>query len=175
MGDHNNLIQYKFEIMDKQSFLDQAKKVDIIFSDPVNYEYTYFKMPDSNNAAFVVLRIKVSEGKQSVDMKIRDDDTNAWRHFETNIDNPQEMQSILENIGCKPIVTFHKNRMSYVKYKYRMDVDESPEAGCFLEFKFHLEDKEEMMKLLNNLGFKEEDKDGRSVVEIYLEKNNIKI
>ncbi|MCK5084538.1 MAG: CYTH domain-containing protein [Candidatus Pacebacteria bacterium] len=162
-------IQYKFQV-ERDLILDIAKSKNIEFSSAVKHAYTYFETPSKNERSFVVLRIKVSEGKQKMDMKIRDNDTGEWQHFEFDIGSAEQAQFILEQIGCKPIFTFHKNRQTWVGDFIRLDLDSTKELGTFLEVKFNSDDQTKAERFLQDLGVDPSKHDKRSVIEIYLEK-----
>lgn len=44
MGEYAGLIQNKYKIENLKSFIQKAKDLDIEFTNPVSYEYTYFKV-----------------------------------------------------------------------------------------------------------------------------------
>ncbi len=170
MGEYAGLVQNKYKILDVKSFIKKAEQLELLFSDPVPYEYTYFKVDeDGKKKAFRVLRIKLSDKKKSVDMKIRNDKTGEHSHLESGIDNPEEMKKIFLSLGYEPIVTFHKTRRTYKQGKMRMDIDDIKEIGAYLEVKFPAVDEKSILKLLSELGLTQEDIDRRSIVEIYLE------
>lgn len=163
------LVQYKFAIKDKDSFEKLAKSKNIKFSNETTHAYTYFEVP-SEKDSFTVLRIKETDKKKSTDMKIRNNKTGEWQHFETKIENPEQLKNIFKNIGCKPIVTFHKSRKTHIGEFIRLDLDTTKELGTFLEVKFSLNKKEEVEKFLTKLGVDISKSDKRSVIEIYLSK-----
>lgn len=162
-------IQYKFKV-ERDIILDIAKLKNIKFSLATKHAYTYFEIPNKNGSSFTVLRIKVSSGKQKIDMKIRDNNSAKWQHFESDISDKEKMQSILEHIGCKPIFTFHKNRQTWIGDFVRLDLDTTKELGTFLEVKFDLGDQLKVEKFLQELNIDPSKHDKRSVIEIYLEK-----
>lgn len=161
-------VQYKFVVDD--SFKDIAKTRSVEFSPAVKHAYTYFEAPSVDDRSFVVLRIKKSEGAQKIDMKIRNNDTSEWQHFESDIGNSEQMQAILEHLNCKPIFTFNKERQTWESELVRFDLDTTKELGTFLEVKFDLENRAEAEEFLQSLGIDPSTQDKRSVIEIYLEK-----
>lgn len=76
-------VQYKFQVQD--SFKDFAKTKGVEFSPAVEHAYTYFEVSSDDDRSFVVLRIKKSEGIQKLDMKIRNNETGEWDHFESEV------------------------------------------------------------------------------------------
>lgn len=102
-------------------------------------------------------------------MKVRNDETGEYSHFESGIDNPREMKEIFLSLGYDPIVTFHKTRRTYKKDKFRIDIDNIKELGVFLKAKFSIDKEESTLELLSKLGLKKEDIDRRSILEIFLE------
>ncbi len=162
-------IQYKFKV-EKTTFLKNIKIQAIKFTPNIEHVYTYFEIPVKDNNFFVVLRIKVSNGQEKLDMKIRDNKTGVWEKFESTIGSAGQIRLILENAGCKPIFTFHKNRQSWIGDFVRLDLDTTKELGTFLEVKFDLDKKEKAEQLLKELDIDQTKNDRRSVIEIYMEK-----
>ncbi|MCK5475759.1 MAG: CYTH domain-containing protein [Candidatus Pacebacteria bacterium] len=162
-------IQYKFKV-EKDKTLNIAKLKNIKFGLTVKHIYTYFEIPNKDSSSFTVLRIKTSGGKEKIDMKIRDNNSAKWQHFESDISDRKQMQSILEHINCKVIFTFHKNRQTWIGDFIRLDLDTTKELGTFLEVKFDLKDRSKVERFLQELDIDPEKHDKRSVIEIYLEK-----
>lgn len=163
-------IQYKFQV-DRDTILDATKSKGVKFSSPSNHSYTYFNVPVSKGNSFATLRIKVSEDKRKIDMKVRNNQTNERNHFEIDIDNIEQAQSILEHIGCTPIFTFHKKRQTWIADFVRLDLDTTEELGTFLEVKFEPINKVKAENFLREIGIDPSTYDKRSVIEIYLERN----
>lgn len=170
MGEYDGMIQYKYRLQDKNAFLLECQKASLKFSEPKFSSYIYYKLP-ADSGRYTVLRFKTTLEKQSVDMKIRNDETGEWEHFESAVENGAEMQKILENIGCQPTVTFNKHRYTYKQEDFRFDLDDNDKLGPLLEVKFKPEKKDLVLDLLAKLGLQENDKDMRSILEIYLEEN----
>ena len=170
MGEHNGLIQYKYRLKDKDSFLSKSVEEGVAFSNPKPSSYTYFKLP-IDSKSFTVLRSKITDNKKSIDLKVRDDETGEWEHYESGVDNPDEMQKIMETIGCEPIVTFNKQRYTYKQDDFRLDLDDNDKLGLLLEVKFKAEKKDFVLELLKKFGLEESDRDLRSILEIYSEEN----
>ncbi|MFA6511866.1 MAG: hypothetical protein WCV86_01930 [Patescibacteria group bacterium] len=162
-------IQYKFPIEDVVVLEQRLQDKGITLTDPVAHEYTYYELPKAGGA-FTVLRLKVSQGKAAVDMKIRNDANGEWQHFECAVDDAVQVDAILTNIGCKKIVTFHKTRRTNIGDVLRLDLDSTPEAGTFLEVKFSAEKQHEAEEQLRAVGIDPGTHDKRSVLEIYMMK-----
>lgn len=163
-----NNFQYKFRIKNKNKFLKKARSLDIKFTSPQKHIYTYFKIPNKSVSSFATLRIKESEDKKALDMKIRNDKTNKWQHFESAINDPEQVKMILEMLGCNRVFTFHKVRSTYITDFVRLDLDTTKELGTFLEVKFPLKYKKRAERLLTILGLDVTMHDKRSIIEIYL-------
>lgn len=170
MGEHSGLIQYKYRLKDKDKFLFKSVEESIEFSDPKASSYTYFKLP-IDSESFTVLRSKITDNKKSIDLKVRDDKTGEWEHYESGVDDLNEIKKILEAIGCKPMVIFNKQRYTYKQDGFRLDLDDNDKLGPLLEVKFKPEKKDFVLGLLRKFGLKEGDRDMRSILEIYLEEN----
>ncbi|HBU06795.1 MAG TPA: hypothetical protein DEB09_01800 [Candidatus Magasanikbacteria bacterium] len=170
MGEYSGLVQYKYRLEGKEGFLAKCQAEGIKFSNPKPFTYIYYKMP-IDTGSYTVLRFKTTEEKNSVDMKIRNDQTGEWEHYESEISNSEEMQKILENIGCKPIVTFNKQRYTYKQDDFRFDLDDNDKLGPLLEVKFKMEKMDFVLELLKKCGLEDSNKDTRSILEIYLEEH----
>ena len=123
-----------------------------------------------DDCSFTVLRIKKSKDVQKLDMKIRNNKTNEWEHFESNIEKDDQVQSILKRLGCLPIFTFRKHRQTWKNKFICLDLDTTKELGTFLEVKFDLSNKEKAEQFLQELNVDPNKHDKRSVIEIYKEK-----
>ena len=165
-----NEYQYKFRVEDKDAFIVKLKAKNILLLNPVNHKYTYFKSPKKENNIFTVLRIKESQNKKAIDMKVRNNENGQWDRFESKIDNSEQVENILEKIGCKTIYTFHKTRQTFSNDFIRIDLDTIKELGTFLEVKFLANNKEKAEQFLTVLGVDLKKHDKRSIVEIYLSK-----
>ncbi len=161
-------VQYKFQVED--DFKNKVKVKNVEFGPAVKYAYIYFEVPNTNDNFYSILRIKKSQGVQKLDMKIRDNKTGEWEHFESDIQRADQVQSILERLGYLPIFTFHKYRQTWKNEFIRFDLDTTKELGMFLEVKFNLSDKRKVDKFLQEFGIDSSKHDKRSVIEIYKEK-----
>lgn len=165
-----NELQYKYSIENRSSFIKKLESHKIKLTDPTSHSYTYFEQPIKDDSIFIVLRIKESEGKKAIDMKIRDNKSGHWEKFESKIEDSEQLKRILENLGCKEIFTFNKKRQTFINEFIRLDVDTTKELGTFLEVKFLANNKEKAEQFLSKLGIDVNSYDKRSVVEIYLSK-----
>ena len=104
--------------------------------------------------------------------KVKRNESGEYDHFESSIDDSNQLMQIYSNLGCKPIVTFHKSRRTFQNNLIRLDFDSVDELGIFLEVKFSMDKLEEVQKFLENLGLDINKADKRSNIDIYLEKNN---
>ena len=163
-----NEYQYKFHIKNKNIFVAKLKAKNILLSDFVNHKYTYFESPKKENNIFIVLRIKESQDKKAIDIKIRNNENGQWGRFESKIDNSEQMKNILEKIGCKIIFIFHKTRQTFDNDFIRIDLDVIKELGTFLEVKFLADNKKKAEQFLIDLGVDLKEQDKRSIIEIYL-------
>ncbi|MFH1432523.1 MAG: CYTH domain-containing protein [archaeon] len=161
--------QYKFPITDKSAFILRLKSKNITLTAPSDHKYTYFEPASRDGAAHTFIRIKESQGKSAIDMKTRDEE-DSWKSFESRIDNPGEMKSILGGIGCKEVFAFHKRRQTFINEFIRIDVDTIDKIGTFLEAKFASRDKERVEQFLSGVGINVDKYDNRSIVEIFLSK-----
>jgi len=163
--------QFKFIIQNKEEFEKDLKSKGIEFGEQSTHSYTYFKIPESLNLN-ATLRTKESKGQISTDMKVKRNESGEYDHFESSIEDSDQLMQIYSNLGCKPIVTFHKSRRTFQNNLIRLDFDSVDELGIFLEVKFSMDKLEEVQKFLENLGLDINKADKRSNIDIYLEKNN---
>lgn len=105
-------------------------------------------------------------------MKVRNNENGQWDRFESKIDNSEQVKNILEKIGCKTIFTFHKTRQTFSNDFIRIDLDTIKELGTFLEVKFLADNKEKAEQFLTTLEIDLKKHDKRSIIEIYLSKQN---
>ncbi|MCD6229557.1 MAG: CYTH domain-containing protein [Candidatus Diapherotrites archaeon] len=164
-----NEYQYKFPISSRNDFTEKLQSENIKLTEPTIHTYTYFELP-VKTSAFAVLRIKESAGKETIDMKIRNNQSGQWERFETQVEEPNQLRKILEGLGCNPIVTFRKTRQTFVNSFIRLDLDSTKELGTFLETKFLADNKKKAEEFLADLEIDVTKHDKRSVIEIYLSK-----
>lgn len=161
--------QYKFHIGDKNAIIEKLKNINIPLSSPTMNLYTYFELPKKSGGAFASLRVIESKDKNYIDMKTRDK-FQKWEKFKSLVEKPEEVKTILKEIGCKTSGIFHKTRQSFENEHVRIDLDEIENVGTFLEVKFNDKDKEKVETLVLSIGIDPKTHDARSLMEIYLEK-----
>lgn len=162
--------QYKFLVTDKSAIIEKLKNTEIVLSSPVTNLYTYFDLPVRREGTFASLRIIESKDKNYIDMKTRDE-FQKWKKFKSLIDKPEQVKTILKNIGCKTSGAFYKTRRSFENEYVHIDLDEIENIGTFLEIKFDDIDKGKVEALISSIGIDPATHDIRSLMEIYLEKN----
>jgi adenylate cyclase class IV len=167
-----NVIQYKFPLKSKADFLEKAQTHGIAFSAPIRSEYTYFQIPHAESGGHITLRMKKSDSN-AVDLKVKRDGGHEYEYFESEISDPQAMESILSHSGIKPLVTFHKTRQTFKNEFVRIDLDDLKELGPMAEVKFEPGAEERVQQFLTNLGIDVSDADHRSNVEIYMDNFNV--
>lgn len=160
--------QYKFHLENKNEVLEKLRLKKIELTPSINYVYTYFKPPRRIKSSFAVIRVKESEKERTIDMKIRNNKTEEWEHYESKIDDPTQVTKILETIGCKPMVIFRKSRQTFINQFLRLDVDAYKGLGVFLEVKFKISNRKNVEFFLRQIGVDPAKHDRRSIVEIYL-------
>lgn len=158
--------QFKFLIKNKKEFEKNIKSKKIEFGEESVHSYTYFKIPEAININ-AVLRIKESKTKISTDLKMKENRSGEYDHFESAIGDIDQMTQIYSHLGYEPIVTFHKTRKTFQDKFVRLDLDLVKELGTFLEVKFSMDKIEEVKKFLKNLGIDINKADKRSNVDIY--------
>jgi len=163
--------QYKFNITNKDSLVEELENSNIFLSPEITNLYTYFELPQKREGTFASLRIIESKDKNYIDMKTRDE-FKKWNIFKSSIEKPEQVKVILMELGCKISGTFYKVRRSFENEYIRIDLDEIENHGTFLEIKFNDKDKEKVEALILKIGIDPNEHDTRSLMEIYLEKNN---
>ena len=165
----SKITQFKFLIKDKKEFKKNIKSKGIEFGEESIHLYTYFKMPKAFDLN-ATLRIKKSKEKISTDLKIKENRSGEYDHFESVVGDIDQMTQIYSHLGYELIVTFHKIRKTFQNEFIRLDLDSVEELGTFLEVKFSMDKIEEVKKFLEDLGINIDEADKRSNIDIYLEK-----
>jgi|GEM_PF-5329932 len=160
-------IQFKIIINEPDAFLDRVKDV-IDFSGPKDHVYTYYLLP-SNESEVITLRIKESPKGTSIDLKVKNNETNKREHFESGIDNPEQVGRIFGIAIGEPTAVFKKHRYTYKNDFVRLDLDLIKNLGNFLEVKYREEDTEQAEELLEKLGVSDFEREPRGNVEIFLQ------
>jgi len=158
--------QFKFLIKNKEEFERNIRSKKIEFGEESVHSYTYFKIPKAFDLD-AILRIKESKEKISTDLKIKENRSGEYDHFESAIGDMDQMTQIYSRLGYEPIVTFHKTRKTFQNEFVRLDLDLVKELGTFLEVKFSMDKIEKVKKFLKNLGVDINKADKRSNIDIY--------
>jgi adenylate cyclase class IV len=172
-----NEYQYKFGIENKKDLIEKLYEKGIEMTGPTQHAYTYFRDYKDNQDKFIRIKQNLSLSKYSLDMKIRNKGSSVRDRYETNIDSPKQMEIILLGAGCQKIVTFEKDRHTYIGDYVRFDIDDLSyrtetdnglkKLGIFLEVKFLEPNKQKVEELLRDVSVDVNNFDKRSIVEVY--------
>ena len=143
----------------KTDNLEEIKKklVDLgaNFFNTVIQEDDWFKQKgkemETQRPGSYILRIR-KQGKQSFfTFKALTETTGAWIEHETGIENPNDMQAILEKIGFKKVITITKERTFGKLGEFSICIDKVKELGNYIEFEIISNDAKQAKNKINEL------------------------
>lgn len=134
-------IEAKFRIADPAAMREKLLAAEAESLGTVLGENTYFDTPDGTlRRSDCGLRIRTIEnpagdGKAVLTYKgpRREGELKIRAEEETAIESPAAARAILSALGYKPTVSFQKRRESFRLGDARIELDELPELGFFLE------------------------------------------
>tara|TARA_Y100000310_G_scaffold240778_1_gene244682 strand:- start:1648 stop:2202 length:555 start_codon:yes stop_codon:yes gene_type:complete len=124
-----------------------------------------------------ILRIRESD-KNFLTFKALTETTGAWVEHETEVQNAEEMNEILVKSGFSKALTMTKKRLCGALDDFELCLDDIKELGTFIEIALDSDDekkaKEEIVGLLNKLGFDESQIVHKGYVAILFERQGVK-
>lgn len=117
-----------------------------------------------------ILRVR-RDAKNKLTYKAFTDRRGVWEELETVIEDPDQMEKILQKTGFVNVLTLHKKRTSTKYQQFSLEIDEIEELGDFLEAEIIGEDGEKLQAEINefflSLGLNSENIDRRGYPEMY--------
>jgi len=138
------------------AFLGEEEQVD-----------TYFEMPASE-----MLRVREVKNRGKAYLchkRILDAENSEFEETELEVGDAEETKLILENLGYVEYATVEKLRRIYRLDGVTLEVNDVKNAGTFVDFELMGEDRAEkarLYRLIQKLGYSEEDIDTRLYTEI---------
>lgn len=134
-----NPIEIEKRLQEIAKFVKEKKQIDSYF---VPKHKDFF----AQKPVFEYLRVRHEEGKNSIDYSFchfaKDKSLLKTDEYETKIENPESMETILEKLGMEKIVTVTKHRKCFDYKDFEILLDNIPGVGFFLEI--------EAKKIFNN-------------------------
>lgn len=169
-------IEVKVKIGDLPKLKKDIENLGATWSEPKLQVDDYYKLAADANAVqkpgSFILRIRREKGAKFT-IKVLTTRRGVWEEHETGVDNPDELEKILEKSGFVKVLSFHKRRTS-TKYKeFSLEIDEIDELGDFMEAEVIGEDGEklqnEIKEFFLSLKLDPEKIDRRGYPEMYFE------
>jgi len=124
-----------------------------------------------------ILRIRESD-KTFLTFKALTETTGAWVEHETEIQNAEETKAILLKLGFAKALSMTKNRLSGKLDDFELCLDDVKELGTYMEIALDSSDekkaREDILKLLNKLGFDENQIVHKGYVAMLFERLGVK-
>jgi len=174
-------IEVKVKIDNIEKVKGDFERLGVVWSAPKPQIDCYYRLKDQFGAAqkpgSYILRIR-QETNPTFTMKALTDRRGVWEERETKIENPKELEKILQKIGFVNVLTLHKKRTSGEYEKFKLEIDEIRELGNYLEVEVKGQDGEkiqnEIKKLFLSLGLPERNIERRGYPEIIFEERGQK-
>ena len=134
------------EKLNKYKFSGIKETLDIYYYDPKRNNLK----PNNANQINECLRLRSSNNKSSITYKIDKFDNNSkWLYsdeYETNIDDIEILEKILENLGLKELLRVHNIKKEYVFNEYNIVFEDVKDLGYFLEVEYCTKDDIDVKK-----------------------------
>jgi len=176
-------IEIRSRINNLDNLLEEIEKLNILKKNEERQIDTYFKHINDITRKMVI-RVREIMGKQSIltfkgASPVESDDT-MWADFDTPIEKPEVLKSLLLSNGYELVCIIDKHRQSFEHNGFEINIDNIKELGSFIEIEKQGESEErkqaelEIVSLLKKLGINENDIIKKGYVPLMLEKINTK-
>jgi adenylate cyclase class 2 len=174
-------IEARTEVKNLDEIRQELIALGVVFKSTQRQVDSYYKEEGKEKEAqepgSSVLRIRTQNEKNFLTFKALTEQRGAWIEHEVEIDDPEEMDSILSEIGYVKVLTMAKERTSGTFEDLEVCLDNIGELGYFIEIAVDSEDKEggkeKIVRFLNKLGFKEEEIEHRGYARILFENQGV--
>lgn len=158
-------MELKVRLTDKAEIIKQLEQKVCQWTEPSHQEdIIYIKRDIEKALGLPVFRIRKTENKTILTLKIQERDLNTAKELELEISDDRIMHQMLQELGFDAKVEVKKKRRDTVYRGYTISIDEVERLGDFLEIeKIAADDAErekeydKMMKILIELGLRAED------------------
>ncbi len=127
------------------------------------------------------LRLRDENGVQSINYKYwhynQEGKTNHCDEYETEIEDSEQLKSILKALHFEPIITVDKSRQSYLFKDYEISLDHVKELGAFVEIELKSDKAQdpqqvtdEMIEFLRKFNVGKIERDYKGYPKLLLEK-----
>ncbi|MBI5681400.1 MAG: class IV adenylate cyclase [Methanobacterium sp.] len=145
-----------------KNFNDVKRKLEEINAIKTKFEHqkdTYFNNPNYRDFEITdeALRIRntTTDGKSEIILTYKgakmDDVSKTRKELEVNVENFQQMSSILENLGFKPVADVEKERTTYMFNEFIISLDNVFKVGKFVEIEKEAAEGEEFEEIIEEI------------------------
>lgn len=169
-------IEVKVKLDDVQNLKKSIEKLGATWSETKTQVDAYYKyhtqVDEIERPGSFILRVR-RDAKNKFTYKAFTDRRGVWEELETVIEDPEQMEKILQKSGFVNVLTLHKKRTSAKYQQFSLEIDEIEELGDFLEAEIIGEDGEklqaEIKEFFLSLGLNPKNIDRRGYPEMYFE------
>jgi adenylate cyclase class 2 len=151
-------VEVKAHISDFKEIKDKLVEIGAIRQRSEHQEDIYYNAPHKDFAQTdEALRIRKIPRKEGYEIILTykgaklDESSKTRQEIEVEIDNPQKMGLILENLGFNPVKTIKKDRTIYLVDEYIITLDKVGEVGNFVEIEKDLTEGEDYQLILDKI------------------------
>ena len=161
----NTEVEVRILNIDKKDLINKLEKLGAKFiGDWLQIRYVYdFKPIDKNR--WIRLRTNGIETTLTI-KEIHDKTINGTRELEIKVDSLENTHLILEKLGYKRRSIQENKRIRYILNDVEIDIDTWPYLNTYVEFEGNSE--EEIIKVMELLGYKYEDATTDDAQDIYM-------
>ncbi len=171
-------VEVKARLKSLEEIKKKLESLGAKFLAPVEQRDAYFKPKGfdekKQGPGDWVLRIRSSNGKSILTLKILTEILGAWHEYETGIEKEEQAKKILAAMGLVNVFTLNKTRAYGALEGFELCLDNVKELGYYLEVALESEEKEgsrnKIISFLKKIGIAEQDIEKRGYGEIIGEK-----
>ena len=164
----------------KYEFVGEKQTIDVYYYDPLRDNLK----PDVNNQINECLRLRTKGNQSFITYKVDHFDDNAiWLYsdeYETEVKDLKQVQSIIELLGLKKLLTIDNKKTIYKTDIYEIALEEVKDLGNFMEVEFCTNEdvdiisvKNEINKFIDNLNIKVSEELNMGKPEMMLKKMGV--
>ena len=124
-------VEVKFQLRDRDEYEDNLKKLGAKYVVDIKHTDTYFKLPEGQRdfaktdealrlrriEEFDARMVETLDPKKSADLTYKgpkiDTETKTRKELVTAVEDPENLEQILDSLGMRPILTLEKKRRLY--------------------------------------------------------------
>lgn len=171
---------YEVEIRAEVNQEDIKKNIDKLNAEndkEIYQEDDYFKC-SFDKERNLIFRVRTKGNKKLLTLKgsSKEETDSAWQEWETEITDDEILKNIFLTNSYERVVQIKKHRETYKTNNLEINIDKVERLGTFIEIEKKSnspkEAKEELVKILEDLGVKKEDIIEEGYVPLMLKKMN---